>query len=186
MNSSGVEQNPREPGETRRPGRAFRSEGAESRWLLVVPLLLLLVDLGVFLAWDRLERLVGSWLGIEMGLLFFLNVLGAFLVLEYLESRQLSPRLFSWYYRLPLGIRTERLERLDSGWTGLRGQWKFLVGLTVAFYLAENFLFSLVVPPRVGLLVDGLLVALIVFARVFLPLPVPGSSRSRVRVRDRS
>lgn len=137
-------------------------------WLLVLPIMLLILDLGVLLAWDSLKSAIGSWLGVELGLLIFLNILGGFLVLEYLETRNRPPKMFSWYYRLPLGVRSERIDTSPPQVSGFFGYWKFILILTLGFFIAENFLFPLFLPPAWGVAVDIAMVGVIIWCRFAL------------------
>ena len=132
--------------------------------LLVLPLALPWIDLAVLGASAELREALGSWYGLEMGLLVGLNLLGALLLLEFLDEIDRRPPGFGWYYRLPLGCQVERAMDFSLDLLTRRGPWKLGILLVPAFFIFENFLLPFTGPTLAGLPLEVGLVLLITLA----------------------
>ena len=103
-------------------------ENAEPKMLKSAPLILALValDAAVVHLWDVLAARLGGLIGLELGLIFFLNVLVLLYLVEGLEGGA-SARCVGWFRALPpLPARWRRSEMwIPAGTIGPR-RWAVL------------------------------------------------------------
>ena len=115
-------------------------------------LIILFADIAMLILWQRLLVLLGPVLGLELGILIFVNLLVGLLVLDLLEHRFRMPGL-NWFYDLParrcegMALNSIPVSRTFQAYTGRRFWSRLfinLISLTLIFYTVETLLLPFV------------------------------------------